>query len=98
MGSKEVKQEKKKKIPDLISVCNSLLKHNKNILFLEKFVMGDEKWILYNNVEQEISWESEMNHNEPHQRPVFFKEGDVVYMVGSDRSLLSFAPSDKPNN
>ena len=97
MGSKEVKQEKKKKIPDLISVCNSLLKHNENILFLEK-IMGDEKWILYSNVEQEISWESEMNHNQPHQRPVFSKEGYVVYMVGSEGSLLSFAPSDKPNN
>ena len=60
--------------------------------------MGAEKWILYSNVEQEISWESEMNHNQPHQRPVFSKEGYVVYMVGSEGSLLSFAPSDKPNN
>ena len=42
-------------------------------------MMGDEKWILYSNVEQEISWESEMNHNQPHQRPVFSKEGYVVY-------------------
>ena len=62
--------------------------------------MGDEKWILYNNVEEEISLENEMNHNQSHQRPVFSKEAYVVYiyMVGSEGSLLSFAPSDKPNN
>ena len=36
---------------DHISACNSLLKHNENILFLKQIVTGNEKWILYNNVE-----------------------------------------------
>ena len=34
-----------------ISRCNSLLKSNKNGPFLKQIVMGDEMWILYNNVE-----------------------------------------------
>ena len=41
---------------DCISICNSLLKHNENVSFLKQIVMGDEKWILYNNVEQKRSW------------------------------------------
>ena len=47
--------------------------------------MGDEKWILYNNVEEEISLENEMNHNQSHQRPVFSKEAYVVYIYGGIR-------------
>ena len=30
----------------------SLLKHNENVPFLKQIVPGDEKWILYNNVER----------------------------------------------
>ena len=37
-----------KNLPDHVSACDSLLKHNENVL---KIVMGNEKWILYNNVE-----------------------------------------------
>ena len=37
-----------------ISTCNSLLKHNENISFLKQIVTGDEKWVLYNNVMEEI--------------------------------------------
>ena len=39
-----------------ISACDSLLKCNKNILFLKQIVMGNEKWILYNNMEWKRSW------------------------------------------
>ena len=41
---------------DHISTCNSLLKRNENISFLKQIVMGDEKWILYNNVERKRLW------------------------------------------
>ena len=41
----------KKNLLDCISSCNSLLKRNENVLFLKQIVTGDEKWILYNNVE-----------------------------------------------
>ena len=40
-----------KTLLECISTCDSLLKHNKNIAFLKQTVVGDEKWVLYNNVE-----------------------------------------------
>ena len=46
----------KKHLLDHISAHNSLLKHNQNIPFLKSIVMGNEKWILYNNVEWKRSW------------------------------------------
>ena len=45
-----------KNLLDRISACDSLLKRNENVLFLKQIVMGDEKWILYNNVERKRSW------------------------------------------
>ena len=41
---------------DHISIRDSLLKSNENVPFLKQIVMGDEKWILYNNVEWKRSW------------------------------------------
>ena len=40
-----------KNLLDCISTCDSLLTRNENIPFSKQIVMGDEKWILYNNVE-----------------------------------------------
>ena len=45
-----------KNLLDHMPACESLLKRNKNILFLKQIVTGDEKWILYNNVEWKRSW------------------------------------------
>ena len=45
-----------KNLLDHISACDSLLKCNKNIPFLKQIVTGNEKWILYNNMEQKSSW------------------------------------------
>ena len=45
-----------KNLLDHISTCNSLLKCNENIWLLKQVVTGDEKWILYNNVECLRSW------------------------------------------
>ena len=44
-----------KNLLDRISACNSLLKHNENVLFLKQIVTGDEKWVLYNNVKRKRS-------------------------------------------
>ena len=43
-----------KKLLDHISTCDSL--RNENIPFLKQIAMGDEKWILYNNVERKRLW------------------------------------------
>ena len=45
-----------KNLLDHISACDSVLKRNENIPFLKQIVMGDEKWILYSNVERKRSW------------------------------------------
>ena len=45
-----------KNLLDHIFPCDSLLTLNNNVLFLKQIVMGNEKWILYNNVEWERSW------------------------------------------
>ena len=49
-------QISEKTLLDRISTCNSLLKLNENVPFLKRIVTGDEKWILYNNVELKTSW------------------------------------------
>ena len=45
-----------KNLLDHISACDSLLKREENVPFLKQIVTDDEKWILYNNVEQKRSW------------------------------------------
>ena len=68
---------------DYISECDSLLKHNENVPFLKQIVTGDEKWILYNNVERRDCGVSEMSHHQPHQRPVFIQRWwYCVYSIG----------------
>ena len=47
----------KKTLLDRISIYDSLLKRNENVPFLKLIVAGDEKWILYNNVEWTRSWD-----------------------------------------
>ena len=53
---------KEKNLLDHISACNSLLKHNENVLFLKQIVTGNEKWILYSKVGWKRSWGKQ---NEP---------------------------------
>ncbi|XP_018053785.1 PREDICTED: histone-lysine N-methyltransferase SETMAR-like [Atta colombica] len=45
-----------KNLMDRISICNSLYKRNEETPFLKEVVTGDEKWIIYNNVERKRSW------------------------------------------
>ena len=45
-----------KNLLDHISAWNSLLKRNENVPFLKQIMTGDEKWLLYNNVERKRSW------------------------------------------
>ena len=39
-----------------ISICDSLLKRNEFDPFLKNLITGDEKWIVYNNVNRKRSW------------------------------------------
>ncbi|KAF7380285.1 hypothetical protein HZH66_014640 [Vespula vulgaris] len=39
-----------------ISICDSLLKRNEIVPFLKRLITGEEKWIVYNNVNRRRSW------------------------------------------
>ncbi|GFV37571.1 histone-lysine N-methyltransferase SETMAR [Trichonephila clavipes] len=45
-----------KYLMDRISICDSLYKRKEETHFLKQRVTGDEKWIIYNNVERKRSW------------------------------------------
>lgn len=45
-----------KNLMDRISICDSLYKRNEETPFLKQLVTGDEKWIIYKNVERNKSW------------------------------------------
>ena len=47
-----------------ISICDSLLKRNEVDPFLKRLITGDQKWIVYNNVNGKRSW---MMEDEPDQ-------------------------------
>ena len=47
-----------------ISICDSLLKRNEIDPFLKRLITGDQKWIVYNNVNGKRSW---MMEDEPAQ-------------------------------
>jgi len=48
-----------KSLMDRISICDSFYKRNEETPFLKQVVTGDEKWIIYNNVERKRSWKAE---------------------------------------
>ncbi|XP_017796120.1 PREDICTED: histone-lysine N-methyltransferase SETMAR-like [Habropoda laboriosa] len=45
-----------KNLMDRISICDSVYKRNEETPFLKQLVTGDEKWIIYNNVQRKRSW------------------------------------------
>ena len=55
---------------DYISSWDFLLKHNKSVPFPKQIVMGNEKLILTVMWNGKDHRASEMNHHQPHQRPV----------------------------
>jgi len=90
-----------KKPLDCISTCDSLLKHNANILsfVLKTIVMAIKSGyctIMWNGRD---CGASEMNHHQPYTKGLSSsKEGDVVCMVGLEGSPLLWTPFGKPNN
>ena len=39
-----------------INSCDLLKKHNENDPFLKRLIIGDEKWVVYNNIKRKRSW------------------------------------------
>ena len=77
-----------KNLMDRISICDSLYKRNKETPFLKQVVTGNEKWIIYNNVERKRSWGK---RNVPPSHPKSrssSKEGHALCLVGLERDLV----------
>lgn len=47
---------KKTHLVQCLIICDMLLKREENDTFLKRMFTGDEKWIVYDNVERERSW------------------------------------------
>ncbi|XP_018059077.1 PREDICTED: histone-lysine N-methyltransferase SETMAR-like [Atta colombica] len=79
--------QKEKNLMDRISICDSLYKRNEETSCLKQVVKGDEKWIIYNNVERK---RSRRKQNEPpFQKPVLSsKEGHALCLVELERDLV----------
>ena len=77
-----------KNLLDHISACNSLLKHNENVPFLKQVVTGNEKWILYNNVEWKRLWGK---RNEPPTTPkASLHPKKVMLCIGDWKGVLYY--------
>ena len=75
---------------DRISICDSLYKRKTR--FLKQVVTGNEKWIIYNNVERKRSWGK---RNEPplatpkaglHSKKIMLS----VWWIGKESCIMSF--------
>ncbi|GFV90754.1 histone-lysine N-methyltransferase SETMAR [Trichonephila clavipes] len=58
-----------------VDVCDSLLKSHENNPFLKRIIIGDEKWLVYNDVKRKRSWRK---NDEPalkiFRKPISIKE------------------------
>lgn len=82
--------KKKKYLIDCITICNSLLKHNKTDPFLKRTVTDNEKWTVYNNVKWKRPGENEIGHHWPLQKLVYiWRRWCCVSGIG--RALIIFS-------
>ena len=78
---------------DCISAYNSLLKHNENVLFWKQIVMGDEKRILYNNVEWKRSWGKRNEPPPTTPKASLHPKKVMLYIyggIGRESAIMSF--------
>ena len=74
-----------------LTSCDSLLKRHENDPILKRIIIGDEKWVVYNNVNARSHGAKKMNRHKPFPNPIFTKKDDAVCLVGFSRNrFLSF--------
>ena len=77
-------------LPDHISTCHSLLKRNENVLFLKQLWQAMKSGYCTIMCNRRDSGASEMNHHQPHQRPVFIQRRWCAYGgIGRESSIMS---------
>ena len=74
---------KEKHSTQRIDSCDLLKKRNENDPFLKRPITGDEKWVVYNNIERKRWWS---RPREPARTTS--KEGFVISLVGLQRNCL----------
>jgi len=68
-----------KNLMDRISICDLLLKRNENCPFLKWMITGDEKWVVYNNVQRKRSWGKKINRHKSHRSKIFTRRKSCVF-------------------
>lgn len=71
-----------------ITICDSFLKHKENDPFFKHMITGNEKWIVYSNIEWKRSCSKNdeaqtISKTELYQRKVVYKRTSVFENVGS---------------
>ena len=75
---------------DCITACDSLLRHNKTILFLKQIVMGSEKWLLCINVEQKRLWGKRNEPSPTTPKAGLHPEKAMVYLWWDWKGILYY--------
>lgn len=68
-----------------IDICDSLLKRERNYSFWKRMIAGDEKWIVYNNIERKRSWSKRDEHVQNTSKANIHQEGYDVSLMGFQR-------------
>jgi len=73
---------------DRISICDLLLKRNENCPFLKWMIIGDEKWIIYNNVQRKRSWGKKDKPSQTTLKQNIHAKKVMLYLVGLQRNCV----------
>ena len=75
-------QPKEIHLTQRISICDSLLKRNEVDPFLKQLITGDQKWIVYNNVNGKRSWMMEDEPDQTTPKAEIHQKDYAVSLVG----------------
>ena len=86
---------KEKHLTQRINSCDLLKKRNENDPFLKRLIIGDEKWVIYNNISGKDRGGGYVNQLKQHQKLVFI-ERRFCYQFGGITKELSILNSYHP--
>ena len=80
---------KEKHLTQRINNCDLLKKRNENDPFLKRLIIGDEKWIVYNNIKRKRSWSRPREPVQTTSKSWYSsKEDFVISLVGLQKNCL----------
>ena len=84
-----------KNLMDQVSICEWLLKRNEIEPFLIRMIMGDEKWITYDNNVRKISWSKPRQASQTVAKPIWTPR-KVFGRIGKELFIMSCSNLAKP--